>query len=140
MCPIAQAVQDVVAGNVPMTLDGIPSSVGFLRDGSVKGLAMSSAERMETFPNIPTLVEHGFPDLVVEGWAGMAAPAGTPRPVVERIATALREALAVPAVVERYRALSTDLGNRFLGDMQDFVRKDAETWRPVVIASGATPT
>lgn len=136
----AQAVGDVVAGNVPLTLDGIPSSVTFIREGRVKGIAMTSPQRMPDFPNIPTLVEHGFRDLVVEGWSGMAAPAGTPRPILERIATALRESLAVPSVAERLKQLSTEPGNRWLDEMQEFVRQDAETWRPVVIASGATPS
>ncbi len=134
----AQAVNDTIAGNVPVVLDGIAPSVGFLRAGTIKGLAVTSAERTPDFPDLPTLAEHGFPDLVVEGWTGLAAPAATPRPVQQRLAAVMREVLALPPVVERMRALSNEPGNRFLDEMQAFVRQDAETWRPLVIQSGAT--
>jgi tripartite-type tricarboxylate transporter receptor subunit TctC len=134
----AQAVADTIAGNVPLVLDGIAPSVGFLRAGTVRGLAVTSAARVPDFPDLPTLAESGFRDLVVEGWTGLAVPAATPRPVVERLAAAMRESLALPAVAERLRGLSNEPGDRFLDDMQAFVRAEAETWRPLVIQSGAT--
>ncbi len=134
----AQAVGDTIAGNVPVVLDGIGASVSFLRAGTIKGIGVTAAERVADFPDLPTLVEHGFPDLVVEGWSGLAVPAATPRPIQERLAGVLREVLALPVVVERMRALSNEPGNRFLDEMQAFVRQDAETWRPLVIQSGAT--
>jgi tripartite-type tricarboxylate transporter receptor subunit TctC len=134
----AQAVNDTIAGNVPVVLDGIAPSVGFLRAGTIKGLAVTAGQRVPDFPELPTLVEHGFADLVVEGWTGLAVPAATPRPIQERLAATMREALAVPAVIERMRALSNEPGDRFLDEMQAFVRQDAETWRPLVIQSGAT--
>jgi tripartite-type tricarboxylate transporter receptor subunit TctC len=134
----AQAVNDVIAGTVPVTLDGIAASVGFLRAGTLRGIGVTSPERLADFPDIPTFVEHGFRDLVVEGWAGFAFPAGTPRPIVERAASVLREAMEQPAAQERYKSLSNQTGNRFLGEMTEFVRQEVETWRPLVIASGAT--
>jgi tripartite-type tricarboxylate transporter receptor subunit TctC len=76
---------------------------------------------------------------VIEGWAGIAAPAGTPRPVLEKLATAIREIKALPVLQERYRAAASTGGTLELDAMQDFVRADAEAWRPLVIASGATP-
>lgn len=136
----AQAVQDVVAGNVPVTLDGIPSSVPLIQQGQVRGIGVTAPSRMPDFPNMPTFVEQGFDGFVVEGWAGLAMPAGTPRPIVERFAAALREVLDLAPVRERYRALSTEVGNRFLDDMQRFVAEDAAVWRPLVLESGATPT
>jgi tripartite-type tricarboxylate transporter receptor subunit TctC len=136
----AQAVQDVVAGTVPVTLDGIPSSVPLIQQGQVRGIGVTAPSRMPDFPNMPTFVEQGFDGFVVEGWSGLAMPAGTPRPIVERFAAALREVLDLPPVRERYRALSTEVGNRFLDDMQRFVAEDAAVWRPLVLESGATPT
>jgi tripartite-type tricarboxylate transporter receptor subunit TctC len=134
----AQAVQDAIAGTIPVVLDGIPASVSHIRNGALRGIGMTSPERMPEFPDVPTFAEHGFREFVVEGWAGIAAPAGTPRAITERFAAALREVLALPTVLERYRGLATEPGNRFLDEMQAFVRQDAEIWRPVVIASGAT--
>jgi tripartite-type tricarboxylate transporter receptor subunit TctC len=134
----AQAVNDTIAGNVPLVLDGIAPSVGFLRAGTIRGVAVTAAERVPDFPDLPTLAEHGFPELVVEGWTGLAVPAATPRPVQERLASTMQEVLALPSVIERMRALSNEPGNRFLDEMQAFVRQDADAWRPLVIQSGAT--
>jgi tripartite-type tricarboxylate transporter receptor subunit TctC len=89
-------------------------------------------------PDLPTFVEQGFRDMVVEGWAGIAAPAGTPRPVLERLATAIREVTALPSLQERYRLAASSAGNLVLDEMQRFVRAEAEAWRPLVVASGAT--
>lgn len=134
----AQAVNDVVAGVVPVTLDGIASSVGLMRNGQIKGIGITGPTRQPLFPDMPTFVEHGFPGLVAEGWAGMAMPAATPRPIQERFAAVLKEVLALPQIVERYRQLAIDPGTRFGAEAQAFVAQEVETWRPLVIASGAT--
>lgn len=135
----AQAVNDTISGVIPVVLDGIPAAVGHIRGGTIKGIGMTSPTRMTDFPDIPTFAEEGFPQMTVEGWSGLAAPAATPRPIVERLAAVMREVLALPAVTERFRTLSTWAGDRYLDDMQRFVREDFEAWRPLVIASGATP-
>jgi tripartite-type tricarboxylate transporter receptor subunit TctC len=134
----AQAVSDVIGGQVPMTLDGLTSAVPHLRSGSLKGLGVTSPARSAVLPDLPTFVEQGFKDTVVEGWAGIAAPAGTPRAIQERLAAAIKEAMALPALQERYRGAASSSGTLFLDDLQRFVRADTEAWRPVVVASGAT--
>jgi tripartite-type tricarboxylate transporter receptor subunit TctC len=133
-----QAVTDTMAGVVPVTLDGIASSVGFIRNGQIKGIGLTGPERSPDFPDMRTFVEDGFPSLVAEGWAGIAVPAATPRAIQERIATIFREVQQIPAVIERYKGWSVETGNRFMGDMEAFVRSEVETWRPLVLASGAT--
>jgi len=135
-----QAVTDTMAGVVPVTLDGIASSVGFIRNGQIKGIGLTGPERAADFPQMHTFVEHGFPDLVAEGWAGIALPAGTPQPIQDRVASVFREVQQIPAVLERYKGWVVDPGNRFGAEMEAFVRSEVETWRPLVIASGATPT
>jgi len=134
----AQAVADVIAGNVPVTLDGIAASVGFLRENRIRGIGMTSPTRTELFPDIPTFVEHGFPQLVAEGWAGFSFPAAVPRPIQQRFADEVRAVLDLPAIRARYRDLANDVGDRFMDDFQRFVAEEVETWRPLVIASGAT--
>lgn len=134
-----QAVTDTMAGVVPVTLDGIASSVGFIRNGQIKGIGITGPERAPDFPQMHTFVEHGFGDLVAEGWAGIALPAATPRPIQERVAAVFREVQQIPAVLERYKGWSVEPGNRFMAEMEAFVRSEVETWRPLVIASGATP-
>lgn len=131
------AVTDAMAGVVPLVLDGLAANVPQLRGGQLRALAMTSAARIAEFPDVPTLVEQGFPGLVVEGWAGLAAPARTPRPILERLAAATREAMAQPEIAARYRQASSLPGELFLDDMQAFVRRDVELWAPIVEASGA---
>jgi tripartite-type tricarboxylate transporter receptor subunit TctC len=133
-----QAVTDTIAGVVPVTLDGIAASVGFLRQGNIRGIGLTGPQRHPDLPDIPTFAEHGFPQLVAEGWAGFSFPAAVPRTIQQRFADVTREVLALPAIQSRYRELANDVGDRFMDDFQAFVAQEVETWRPLVIASGAT--
>ena len=135
----AQAVADLLGGQLPLVLDGLAAAVPHLQAGRVKGLALSSAQRSALLPQLPTFAEQGQAALVIDGWAGIAAPAGTPRPVLEQLAAAIREIKALPALQERYRAAASTGGSLELDAMQRFVRADADSWRPLVIESGATP-
>ncbi len=134
----ALAVTDAIGGTVPLVMDGLAAAVPHLRSGALKGLGVTSPARNPVLPELATFVEQGFKDTVVEGWAGIAAPAGTPRPILEKLASSIKEVMALPAMQERYKAASSTSGSLLLDDMQKFVRADAEAWRPLVIASGAT--
>jgi tripartite-type tricarboxylate transporter receptor subunit TctC len=133
-----QAVTDVIAGNVPVTLDGIAASVTYMRQGQIRGIGITGPERSPDFPDMQTFVENGWPGLVAEGWAGIAVPAATPQPIQQRLAAVYEEVQKIPAVLERYKGWAVDPGNRFGAEMQAFVAQEVETWRPLVIASGAT--
>lgn len=135
----AQAATDAIAGVVPSVMDSLTAASAYIRAGSLRVIAFTTRERVPDFPEVPTFVESGFPDIVADGWAGIAAPAGTPRPLQERLAGAIREAIAAPAVARRYAETSTLPGTRFLDDAQAFVRSEIAAWAPVVRASGATP-
>lgn len=134
----AQATADVVGGVLPGLVDSLTAASANIRAGAVRPLAHSWPERVPEFPDIPTFRESGFPDLVVDGWSGIAAPARTPRPILERLATVIRESLAAPDVVRRYAETATAPGRLFLDDAQRFVRQELVTWTPVIRASGAT--
>ena len=134
----APAVADAIGGQVSMVMDGLAAAVPHLKSGALKGLGLTSPTRSDVLPDVPTFEEQGFKGNIVEGWAGIAAPVGTPRPILEKLASSIREVMALPALQERYRAASSLPGSMVLDDMQRFVRADAEAWRPLVIASGAT--
>ena len=134
----APAVADAIGGTVSMVMDGLAAAVPHLKSGALKGLGLTSSTRSAVLPDVPTFEEQGFTGNIVEGWAGIAAPAGTPRPILEKLASSIRDVMALPALQERYRAASSLPGSLVLDDMQRFVRADAEAWRPLVIASGAT--
>lgn len=134
----APAVTDAIGGAIPLVMDGLAAAVPHLRSGALKGIALTSATRSSVLPEIPTFAESGYRDATVEGWAGIAAPAGTPRAITERLAAAIKEVMALPALQERYRAASSLPGRLALDEMQRFVREETQVWAPIVTASGAT--
>jgi tripartite-type tricarboxylate transporter receptor subunit TctC len=134
-----QAITDVMAGVVPSVLDSLTATSAHIRSGALRPLATSAPERSPDFPEVPTFRELGYPDVVADGWAGLAAPAGTPQPVLEQLADAVRKAQASPNVQRRFAETSTTAGRLYLGEAQDFVRQEVATWAPVIQAAGITP-
>jgi tripartite-type tricarboxylate transporter receptor subunit TctC len=134
-----QAITDVMAGVVPSVMDSLTATSAHIRSGALRPLATSAPERSPDFPEVPTFRELGYPDVVADGWAGLAAPAGTPRPVLEKLAEAVRRAQASPNVQRRFAETSTSPGRYYLDEAQDFVRKEVAAWKPVIEASGITP-
>lgn len=130
------AMTDVIAGVVPMMSDSLPSSVAHLRQGSVRAIAMSSTARHPGFPDVPTFREQGI-DLVSTAWFGLSAQAGTPAPVVERLATTLRAVLDDPALSARFAELGGTTGTLGPEDYTSFIRDEIARWAPIVRASGA---
>jgi len=135
----AQAATDVIAGVVPSMIDSLTAASANIRANAVRALAFSSPERIAEFNTVPTFAELGLPQLNADGWAGLAAPARTPRPILERLAEAVRAAQAAPNVQRRFAETATQPGRLFLDDAQAFVRAEVAAWAPVVRASGATP-
>lgn len=133
----AQIATDIAAGTLPMMVDSLTAASANIRSGALRPLAHTWPERVPAFPDIPTFRELGFPGLVVDGWSGIAAPARTPRPILERLAAATRETLEAPEVVRRYAETATAPGRVFLEDAQRFVREELAVWAPIVRASGA---
>lgn len=135
----AQAATDVIAGVVPSMIDSLTAASANIRGGMVRALAFSSPERIPDFPDVPSFAELGLPQLNADGWAGLAAPARTPRPILERLAEAVRTAQAAPNVQRRFTETATQPGRVFLDEAQAFVRAEIAAWAPVVRQSGAMP-
>ena len=95
------AVTDVIGGQVPMLWVSIPAAAGFVKNGQLKALAVSTVKRSAAFPNVPTVQESGVADFEVDSWYAMFVPARTPRPVVERLNQALNTVLAEPEIREK---------------------------------------
>ncbi len=92
------AVADLMAGNVELMFVTLSSAVGHVKAGQLKGLAVTTRERAEQLPNVPTLLEQGFPDEVSSSWQGLFAVAGTPQPIVAKLHAAVLKAMADPDV------------------------------------------
>ncbi|MBW6399934.1 tripartite tricarboxylate transporter substrate binding protein [Roseomonas sp. HJA6] len=131
------AMQAVIAGQVPVMSDSLPSSVAHIRQGSVVPLGMASAQRHQAFPDIPTFREQGF-DVASESWFGLSFPAGTPAVIVERMNRETRAVLADPDIRARFVELGGASGDLSVDGYTDFVRREVAAWAPLVRASGAS--
>jgi len=100
----APALQDVVGNRVDLFVTTPSSGLSLLRDERLKALAVASRERLSALPAVPTAAEAGLPGYEVDAWFAVFAPAGTPRPVVERVNAALRDAALQPGLRERAEA------------------------------------
>lgn len=122
----AGAMPDVLGGRVNMIFDGVNSSGPYVQDGKLRAFAVSSPKRLPAFPDIPTLAEQGLPNYSFHVYMGLAAPAGTPAPVVMRLAKALKAAQASQAVRERFRKDCAEAGNMSAEEFTAFLRHDLQ--------------
>lgn len=102
------AVTDTLGGQVPMLWVSIPAAAGFVKNGQLKALAVSTVTRSAAFPNVPTVQESGVADFEVDSWYAMFVPAKTPRAVIERLNQALNAVLADPEVKEKLLAQGSE--------------------------------
>ncbi|OZI59456.1 tripartite tricarboxylate transporter substrate binding protein [Bordetella genomosp. 11] len=96
------AVADLLGGQVDSMFDNLPSSLPQVRAGKLRALGVTSPARVSLAPDVPTLAEAGLKDFSVQSWFGLMAPAGTPRPIVDKLNAAINRALASPAMREAY--------------------------------------
>jgi tripartite-type tricarboxylate transporter receptor subunit TctC len=125
-------MQDVVAGNVQVTIATPPSILGFVQSGRVRALAIAAPARHPLLPAVPTTAEAGFPNFELEAWVALFAPAGTPPDVVAKLSAAAREALKAPAVVERARTTGMTIRYMTPSELDATVKKDLVYWSKVI--------
>jgi tripartite-type tricarboxylate transporter receptor subunit TctC len=101
-------VAALLSGEVTMALSDTPPVAGQVRAGKLHALAITSAHRHHAWPDVPTMAEAGVPDCVVEFWNGFFAPAGTPKPIVDRLHAEVARMIALPDVRERLNGLGVD--------------------------------
>jgi tripartite-type tricarboxylate transporter receptor subunit TctC len=130
---------DLMAGRLDVYCDQTTSSLPFVREGRIRGLAMTTATRLPQAPEIPTAAEAGLPGFEVSIWNGMYAPKGTPAPVIERLNRALRVAVQDPTVVARLNDLASppEPLNRVTPEAhRAYLAAEIERWRPILQAAG----
>ncbi|HYZ31809.1 MAG TPA: tripartite tricarboxylate transporter substrate-binding protein, partial [Crenalkalicoccus sp.] len=103
----APVMTEMMAGRIDLSCDQTTNTMPYIRDGRVKVFAVTTAQRLSVLPKVPTTAEGGLPGLQVTIWHGLYAPRGTPAPVLERLAEALRATLADPGVVARLADLAS---------------------------------
>lgn len=130
---------ELMAGRVDVYCDQTTSSLPFVRDNRIRGVAMTTAARLAQAPEIPTAAEAGLPGFEVTIWHGMYAPRGTPRPVIERLNAALRVAMQDQAVVARMNDLASPpepLSRVTPEAHRAFLEAEINRWRPILQAAG----
>jgi tripartite-type tricarboxylate transporter receptor subunit TctC len=131
------ALNDLIAGQVQVMFDNLPSSAGFIKDGRIRALAVTTSVREASLPNVPTVAET-IPGFEASAWFGISAPKGTPREIVDKLNAATNQLLADPKIQKRL----ADLGGTLIpGTPEDFgkiIASDTQKWEKVVKSSGAT--
>ena len=130
------AVADLVGGRVQIMFDAAPSLIQHVRSGKLRVLAAASAERNRLLPDVPTFAELGQPEVNVSLWYGLLAPAGTPRPVIDRLNRTVGQILEAKDVAERLQAQGAEPMRGTPEAFAAFMREEMAKWAPVVRQAG----
>lgn len=133
----APAMQDLMSGQINMVFTSLPSVAGSIKSGTLRPIAVTSAQRSSAFPNIPTISEAGFKDFDVSPWFGLFAPSKTPSSVVKKLNHDIEEILKNKEIIEKFNAQGADPFITQPNEFANILRKDIIKWREVVKASGA---
>jgi len=133
------AVTGLLGGETQVMFVTLSSAINFVKAGRLKALAVTSTKRVEALPQVPTMAESGYPDLVTSSWQGVFVPAGTPRAVVAKLHEALVKVLAMPDVQERFSSGGvTAIASKTPEEFAAYVAAESERWGKVARESGAT--
>jgi tripartite-type tricarboxylate transporter receptor subunit TctC len=123
---------DLMAGQVDLLFDQLSSSVGPIKSGRIRALAVTSAARTAIFPDIPTATEAGVPGFEVTNITGVLAPAATPADVIARLNAAIVKVLSLPATRERFAGLALEAAPGTPEQFAGYIREDLARWTKVV--------
>jgi tripartite-type tricarboxylate transporter receptor subunit TctC len=125
------AITDLLGSQVDAMVDQLSASIGHIRDGRIKAVAITSRARSPQLPGVPTLIELGVRDFDAGTFTGLFGPAGLPAPVLEKLHAALRKALAMETVREKYRSMGVEVMDMGQPEFAAYVKADFEKWRLV---------
>jgi tripartite-type tricarboxylate transporter receptor subunit TctC len=126
------ALTDLMGGQVLFATDSLTAAMAHIKSGRLRALATTDRAREGSLPDVPTLAEAGLPGLQIAAIGGIFAPKGTPKDVVDRIATAMSKVLANPEVIQRFAAVETDPLQVSIPAFNELLRKEEEVWSPLV--------
>lgn len=133
----AQAVTDLIGGQVQIYASSVPTLLGHIKNGKVRPIAVTSAERVDDLPQVPTVAESGYKGFESVTWFGFVGPAGVPQPVVAKLNAEINKALQSPELKKRLG----DQGATVLGGSPEqfgaLIKNDIARWAPIIKESGA---
>ena len=135
---VAAAIADVIAGRVDMAIASLASGVAHVKAGTLLGLGVSGDKRSKLLPEVPTFAEAGQPRYNMSYWWGIAAPAGTPRPIVERLQKEIVKACAQPRLKEAFLKSAALAVTSTPEEMTKFVAAEVNVWRGVIKSANVT--
>ena len=135
----APMTTDLISGQIPVGIDVITAFVPMVKAGQIRALAVTTAQRSPLLPDVPTVVELGLPQLVAENYFGVSGPAGLPKEVTDRLAKALADIVADPAIVKRFEELGITTVKMNPADFAGFIAKQVADWGPAIKAADVKP-
>jgi len=133
----AQTIPAMLSGDVTFAIDNLASYIPVIQAGKMRALAVTSAERWPTLPDVPTMGEAGVKDFVVTSWAAFVVPAGTPRSIVDKLAEAQRTIAAEKVTQERFLVAGAHILSSTSEQARAFAAQQRAIWKDVVATSGA---
>jgi tripartite-type tricarboxylate transporter receptor subunit TctC len=134
------AIQDLLKGEIASTIMAIGSSLGLVQSGDLRALATTGPRRSSFLPDVPTMAEAGYPSLEDLTWYGFFVPAKTPADTVERLNSAIQEALRTDEVKSGMAKMSVEIDSISMSDFAQLIASESERWKAIVQATGFTPT
>lgn len=126
------ALSELLGGQVETMVDQLAASIGYVKDGRLKVLAVTTAQRSGALPNVPTLDELGYKGFQASTLLGLLAPTGTPKPVIDKLNAAIHKVMANTTVSERFRGLGTDPGASSPEEFSKRIREELAQWQALV--------
>ncbi|URI05954.1 tripartite tricarboxylate transporter substrate binding protein [Aquincola tertiaricarbonis] len=133
----AQALTDVISGQVELYMSSVPTLIGQIKQGKLRALAVTSASRVDDLPNVPTINESGYKGFDAVTWFGLLAPAGTPKEVVARLNAEFNKALKQPELAKRLSDEGADPAGGTPEQFAALIKDEIPRWGKVVKDSGA---
>ena len=133
----AAAINDLIAGRVQLMFESLNSIAPHAKSGTVRALAVSGARRSPGFPDLPTIAEAGVAGYEAPTWSGVIAPAGVPRPIIDRLNAGINKAIASQTFRDRFAEIGDEPAGGTPEEFAELIQKDSKKWGEVVRRSGA---
>jgi tripartite-type tricarboxylate transporter receptor subunit TctC len=130
------SITDLIAGNVQMTFEGTAVLLPLIQSGRLRALAVTTPKRIPQLPDVPTMIESGFPNFVSASWTGLLAPAHTPEPVITKLNATVNQGLKTPELISALERLSNAPLGGTPADFTTVIKADLGKWSPIVNALG----
>src|SRR5215813_7602389 len=132
----AEGTSNVIAGQLPINITNVPIIIGYVKQGRLRALAVTSAKREAQLPDVPTMQESGVPDFEVNSWYGVCAPAGVPAPLLDKLNADLHAVLRMPDVGQRLTELGMPAAPTTRDEYDKFIRAEIARWAQVIRDAG----